>query len=314
MTEPVPTRKADCGRIHVMADDPGLRSALDVAVTRGGGISVAETERPNGLIAAVGPADLAAALKRLPSVRWVQLGGAGIDAYAALLDPTILWTSAKGAYAAPVAEHALMLCLATLRHLTVRARASSWGTQAGRSLHGLHCVVVGGGGIGTELVRLLSVFDCSVTVVRRSPRPVLGAHRVVDRKGLQAVLPETDVLFLAAALTSETAGMIGAAQLAAMPRSAVVVNVGRGGLLDTDALTFALQMGQVAGAGLDVTSPEPLPASHPLWRDDRVLITPHTADTPEMIEVFLAARVEENVRRRIAQTSLEGVVSPELGY
>lgn len=300
--------------VHVAAPDAELRAALEHAVRRGGGRVVELIESPDALVGAVGPGELGALLDAAPSVQWVQLGGAGIEAYADLLDRPVTWTSAKGAYAQPVAEHALLLALASLRDLTVRARATSWGTQSGRSLHGLRCVVVGGGGIGAEIARLLAGFDTTVTVVRRTPTPVAGADRVVSFDGLDAALGDADVLFLAAALTPETRGMIGAQRLAAMPRGAVIVNIARGGLLDTDALAAALDSGQISAAGLDVTDPEPLPAGHALWTSDRVLVTPHTADTPEMIRRMLGARVEENVRRWADGMELVGVVDPTLGY
>lgn len=301
-------------RVHVAANDDEMQYALEGAVVRGGGTVVGQDGAPEALIGAVGPDHLQELLQLMPTVQWVQLGGAGIDAYAQLLNTSLIWTSAKGAYAAPVAEHALLLALAGLRGITARARAAVWGTQAGRSMHGTRCVVIGGGGIGTEIVRLLGVFDTEVTVVRRDPNPIPGASKVVAFEHLDQVLPGADVLFLAAALTPDTVGMIGTDQLQMLPSGAVVVNVARGALIDTDALVEALEAGNIAAAGLDVTDPEPLPEGHPLWSDDRVIITPHTADTQEMIRVLLGARVEENVRQWSSRHPLIGVVNAELGY
>ena len=108
--------------------------------------------------------------------------------------------------------------------------------------------------------------------------------------------------------------MIGRAELAAMEPDAWLVNVARGGVVDTEALVEALRAGQIGGAALDVTDPEPLPAGHPLWDLPNCLITPHTADTEEMTRPLLAGRIAENVRRLAAGQELVGLLDPSLGY
>jgi phosphoglycerate dehydrogenase-like enzyme len=267
----------------------------------------------------VGPHDaeaLAAALRAAPRTRWVQLPSAGIEVYLehGLLDPALAWTSAKGAFAAPVGEHALALTLALLRHLPDRVRATSWGTQSGTSLHGARAVVVGAGGVALETVRLLAAFGAETVVVRRRPDPAPGATRTVTHERLRDELAEADVVVLAAALTEGTRALLGEAEIAALPARAVVVNVGRGGLVDTDALVRALAEGRLAGAGLDVTDPEPLPDGHPLWTEPRALITPHTADTWDMVRPLLGERITENARRFRRGEDLVGVVDPVAGY
>jgi phosphoglycerate dehydrogenase-like enzyme len=121
-------------------------------------------------------------------------------------------------------------------------------------------------------------------------------------------------VMLAAALTPQTRGMIGQKELGVMDRQAWLVNVARGALVDTTALVEALRSNQIGGAALDVTDPEPLPAGHPLWDLPNCLITPHTADTEQMTEPLLAARITENVQRLAAGQELEGRVDPDLGY
>jgi phosphoglycerate dehydrogenase-like enzyme len=121
-------------------------------------------------------------------------------------------------------------------------------------------------------------------------------------------------VFLALALTPDTVRILDADALAALPDHAWVVNVARGQHVDTDALVEALHAGTIGGAALDVTDPEPLPDDHPLWSAPNVLITPHTANTPEMGRVLLAARVRENVRRFAAGEDLLGPVHVDLGY
>jgi phosphoglycerate dehydrogenase-like enzyme len=259
---------------------------------------------------------LRAALAAQPRISWVQLPQAGIERVveAGVIDRHRRWTSAKGAYAEPVAEHALALLLAGLRQLKVRARARSWGAPGGVSLFDQPVTVVGGGGIAAVLLRLLEPFRTPVTVVRRHPEPVPGAARTVGSDRLLEALPGARAVVLTLALTPQTRGLIGRAELAAMDGGAWLVNVARGGLVDTGALADALRAGRIGGAALDVTDPEPLPAGHPLWNLPNCLITPHTADTEEMTRPLLAGRIAENVRRLAAGQELAGLVDPDLGY
>ncbi|MET4053113.1 phosphoglycerate dehydrogenase-like enzyme [Frigoribacterium sp. PvP054] len=266
------------------------------------------------------PAGLARALDDHPGIEWVQLPYAGVDAFAEVIaaraDRALpLWTSAKGAFAEPVAEHALMLVLSLLRVVPQRVRATSWATeQQGRSLYGAHVVIVGAGGIAVELMRLLAPFDVRVTIVRRSDDPVAGADRTVAVDRLDEVLPDADVVVLAAAATPGTSGLFDARRLALLPPTAVLVNVARGSLVDTDALVDAVRAERLWGAGVDVTTPEPLPDGHPLFGEPRVVVTPHQADTPEMTAPLLAERIRHNVAAFVGRGDFVGVVDPRAGY
>ena len=259
---------------------------------------------------------LARALAAAPEARWVQLPFAGVElaAGAGLLDPARTWTCAKGAYAEPVAEHALMLALAGLRFLRRRIRATSWGTAAGESLYDQPVTIVGGGGIAAALTTLLAPMRAQVTVVRRQSAPVPGAVRTLQTGQLAQALPGARVVFVALALTPETEHIIGATELAAMRPDAWLVNVARGRHVDTGALVDALRSRSIGGAALDVTDPEPLPEGHPLWDLDNAIITPHTADTPEMIRRMLSRRIGRNVAAFAAGRPLEGLVDPAAGY
>nr|WP_290472060.1 NAD(P)-dependent oxidoreductase [Leifsonia sp. 71-9] len=119
---------------------------------------------------------------------------------------------------------------------------------------------------------------------------------------------------MAAALTGGTRQLLSATEFAAMKEAAVLVNIARGGLIDTDALLAALREGRLAGAGVDVTDPEPLPDGHPLWDEPHCLITPHQADTPEMVAPMLAERVRLNVAAFLGDGRFVGLVDPEAGY
>ncbi|MBF4578451.1 NAD(P)-dependent oxidoreductase [Frigoribacterium sp. VKM Ac-2530] len=265
-------------------------------------------------------AGLEAALAEHPGIEWVQLPWAGVDAFSGVLEAhrdraLPLWTSAKGAYAEPVAEHALVLLLSLLRVVPSRVLASTWQTeQRGISLYGRHVVIVGAGGIARELVRLLAPFEVRVTIVRRTADPVEGVERTVSVDLLDEVLPTADVVVVAAAATPGTARLFDARRLALLPSRAVFVNVARGSLVDTDALVAAVRADRLWGVGLDVTDPEPLPDGHPLWRDPRVVVTPHQADTPEMTAPLLAGRIRHNVRALAGEGHFVGVVDPVVGY
>ncbi len=260
--------------------------------------------------------ELRRVLQSYPSINWVQLPLAGVDRMfeAEVIDRRRRWTSAKGAYAEPVAEHALALTLAGLRQLPQRARAESWGGHAGRTLYDRPVTVVGAGGITDALIRLLTPFRTDITVVRQRPVAVAGARRTLVTGQLRDALGTAQVVVLALALTPQTRGLIGQAELEAMREDAWLVNVARGALVDTQALVGALRTQSIGGAALDVTDPEPLPTGHPLWRMSNCLITPHTADTPEMTRPLLARRIAENVRRLATGYDLLGLVDPDLGY
>ncbi|MWV50245.1 hydroxyacid dehydrogenase [Rathayibacter sp. VKM Ac-2803] len=296
---------------------PRTKPVFTEAIEAGGGRVVGVDEDPEALLwLSYGRTDeLAAVLAAHPGIRWVQLPWAGVDVFSPVLEGSDLrWTSAKGAYAEPVAEHALALTLALLRSLPERARARSWGEKRAATLHRARVVVVGAGGIATQLLRLLSVFDAHITVVRRTAEALPGAERTVTADRLNEVVADADVVVLAAAATGSTARLVDAALLERMPESCVLVNVARGTLVDTDALVTALAEGRIAGAALDVTDPEPLPDGHPLWGEPRCLITPHTADTPEITAPLLAERVRANVAAFAAGEPLLGLVDTDAGY
>jgi phosphoglycerate dehydrogenase-like enzyme len=295
---------------------PGVAPFASEAVERGGGSVVGLTETPDALVwlDSHDAPGLEEAILAAPGIRWVQLPSAGVELMTSVIDQSRTWTCAKGAYARPVAEHALALTLAGLRQLPTRIPAHSWGPQGGTSLFGQRVTIIGGGGIAQALLELLVPFEVEATVVNRSGRAVSGAARTIAVSELDLGIQDALVVVLALALTPETRGIVGAEQLRKMDQVAWLVNVARGGHVDTDALVAALREGTIAGAALDVTDPEPLPDRHALWEIPNCIITPHTADTIEMVLPLLAERICTNVAHFAAGVPLVGLVDPEAGY
>jgi phosphoglycerate dehydrogenase-like enzyme len=259
---------------------------------------------------------LAELLAASPRIGWVHLPGAGVERFVSsgVLSGDRRWTCSKGAHSSLIAEHALALALAGLHSLGPSARASSWEATPVAALHGQPVTIVGGGGIASSLIRLLAPFDAPVTVVRRLPDPLPGASRTLGSEALHEALPDARVVFLALALTPATRHVIDAAALAHMHRRAWLVNVSRGPHVHTDALVNALRNDAIAGAALDVTDPEPLPAGHPLWDIDTCLVTPHNAGGSVAVMRLLADRVRDNVARYGAGEPLVGEVDLDAGY
>lgn len=302
----------DSPRIAVL---PRSADWIDAAVVEGGA-KLVDVDEATALVwtSANTPDELAAVLAERPDIDWVQLPWAGVDPYLPIMDGGRTWTCAKGVYADPVAEHALTLLLAGFRQIHHFARTTTWEPSDGRNLRGARIAIIGGGGIAESLIRLLAPFDCAITVVRRRPAPMDGVQRVLGTDALAEAITGVDALVLALPLLDDTRAIIGAPELALLAPGAWVVNVARGEHCDTGALIDALDDGDLGGAALDVTDPEPLPDGHPLWKRPDVIITPHTANTPEMARPLLSSRITKNVRRYADGEPLVGVVDPAVGY
>jgi phosphoglycerate dehydrogenase-like enzyme len=252
--------------------------------------------------------------------RWIQLPLAGIEAFHAtgVIDPGRTWTCAKGIYGPACAEHALMMMLAVARRLPHHLSATSWVPvhfgSGERRLRDATVLVVGTGGIGRALAAMLAPLGPRLLAVNRSGAPLPGAESTAPTGELPALLPAADFVVVAASLTAGTRHLFDRAMLAHMGGDAWLVNVARGGLVDTDALVEALRARSIGGAALDVTEPEPLPDDHPLWDLDNAIITPHTANTMDMGIVEYRALVARNVAHFARSEPLEGLVDPVLGY
>ncbi|KAB8189717.1 hydroxyacid dehydrogenase [Nonomuraea phyllanthi] len=248
-------------------------------------------------------------------VRWVQLPHAGVERWtrAGVITDKPVFTAATGSYGPPVAEHALALMLLAARGLHRLARATTWGPNTSREFAGSTVAIVGYGGIGRALTRMLEPFGCRILAVTdRGEAP--GADVVLPRARFRETLPEAGYVVIAAPATPETKGMFGKREFDLMREDAWLVNVSRGGLVVTDDLVAALREGRIGGAALDVTDPEPLPDGHPLWGMDNVLVTPHSANPRPAYWRGLAERVTANVRHLRDGEPLEGRVSPSQGF
>lgn len=215
-------------------------------------------------------------IRELPSLRVVQSLSAGVEAIVPLLPEGVRLANGRGLHDLSVAEHALALIHAAQRDLPrwfAQQTRGEWVREHTRSLADSRVLLVGYGSIGQAIERQLVAAEAVVTRVASRPRPDEDVHGVAE---LPALLPAADIVVLVLPETPATRGLIGAAELAALPDDALVVNVGRGTAIDTDALLAETRTGRLR-AGLDVVDPEPLPADHPLWTVPGVVITPHIA-------------------------------------
>jgi len=301
----------------VIAIAPVRYPQIVEAVTQAGGVLGSPAEA-DGLVWTdpESPDQLGLVLVGSPA-RWVQLPFAGLDSFADMLDTERTWTSAKGIYGPTVAEHALALMLAAARGIHTYVGMSTWSPRElapVRRLKDSRVLIIGTGGIGRALARQLLPLEAVITAVNRTGEPMPGAASTVPAGLLGEVVGLADWVVLAAPLTTSTRHLINQRMLRTFSRQAWLINVARGGLVDTNALVTSLERGDIAGAALDVTDPEPLPDGHPLWSFGNVIITPHVANTWEMAVPQLAARVERNVLALAGGTPLEGEVDVALGY
>jgi len=260
------------------------------------------------------PNGLEKMLTENPQLEFVQLPFAGVDAFQNVLHFPVRFACAKGSYREPVAEHALMLAMALGRVIPERVRANSWGRKFAASLYDANILIVGAGGITEELLRQLTPFRCDVSVVRNKPQTLPGATRTVQLAELNEHLPKADWVFLACSLTESTRNLFDLERFKLMKPSAYLVNVARGAVVDTLDLVTALNGEVIAGAGVDVTEPEPLPDGHPLWTAKNVIVTPHTADTNAQVVRLFSVRIKENLAAYKGLGDWVGLVDPDLGY
>jgi len=254
--------------------------------------------------------------------RWIHSLWTGVDGIfeAELLQHPAVLTNGRGVFSRPLSDWvlAVMLFFAfDFRRVIQQQEQRVWKPFVSSTLEG-HCLgIVGYGAIGSAVARRARTFGMKIAAMRRRPE-LFQNDSAVDQayspSQLHELLSVSDYLLLVTPLTHETRGMIGEAEIAAMKPSAVIMNIGRGPVLDDAALVRALQNGGIRGAALDVFNTEPLPADHPLWQMPNVLLSPHTADR---VEGFLGPAFDcffENLNRFLAGDSLLNVVDKQAGY
>jgi phosphoglycerate dehydrogenase-like enzyme len=259
---------------------------------------------------------------RSSRLRWIHSAAAGVDRVTTpvVRERGLMVTNARGVFSRPIAEYVVMMSLAIARRLPQLLelqRERTWQPLRGRELSELTIGIVGYGSIGVELSRLLAPFGCRVLATRRHPERGAGDASNVELHGLDRldeVLRASDIVVVAAPLTDETAGLIGAEQLAQMREDAWLINIARGRLIDEIALRRALQSGWIGGAVLDVFSEEPLAPDSPLYATPNLLITPHTSWASDRVAERTVDLFVENLRAYQSGEPMRNVVDLEAGY
>jgi phosphoglycerate dehydrogenase-like enzyme len=300
-----------------------LQALPDVRVTVGENAEALASAAPEAdvvLTAFRGRDVLEDVFRRTPRVRWVHSLSAGIDhvLFPALVESPVPLTNASGVFSAALAEFALaglLFFAKDLRRMVRSQMAGVWDPFDVTPLAGRTLGIVGFGDIGRATARVARGAGMRILAVRRHPTPSdPDADDVVPPQRLHELLGRVDDVAVTLPLTPETRGLIGARELALLKSHAVLVNVGRGPLVDEAALVRALEARQLRGAALDVFETEPLPAGHPFYRLDNVLLSPHCADhTPGWQESTLDFFLENLARFRAGQP-LENVVDKRRGY
>ena len=249
-------------------------------------------------------------IDELPDIEVVQTQLAGYDGQLELLPPGVTLCNARGGHDDATAEHAIGLALAVLRRVpeAVRGHGSWQKLQTGmRSLADSRVLILGYGSIGRAVAERLVPMKARITAVATTARTddLVGEVRPMDDLG--ELLPHQDVVIVLVPLNEQTRGLVGEDFLARLPDGALVVNVARGGVFDTDAV---IRHASRLPFALDVTDPEPLPDGHPLWDAPGVLITPHVAGGTTAMLPRVAALVRSQLRRWVDGESLANVVSP----
>ncbi len=240
-------------------------------------------------------------LLEAPNATWLHMFSAGLDdpVFGLLAERGITVTHSAGSSAIPIAHTVIMQVIALCREARAFGVAQSehrWANSDTLDVEGRRMGVVGLGSIGTEVARLAAHFGIHVIGVRRTPTGDEPCETWPTTR-LHELLPQIDDLVLTAPLTPETRGIIGAPELALLPKGAHMVNVGRGELVDETALVAALQSGHLGGAALDVFVVEPLPIESPLWDLPNVIVTPHSSGTTALSAQRAADIFADNLRR-----------------
>lgn len=263
------------------------------------------------------------ALQPFRKLKWFHLVWAGVDRYKPEDFPAeARFTNGSGAYGVTIAEHMIACILAfyrQLRHYDRLQQSHCWDPnwQEG-TLEGKTVLILGAGDIGCALAKRLRGFDCKIIGIRRTGGNLPGFDEMYTLDALDALLPQADVVAGCLPGTKETAGLFNETRLRSMKPAALLLNCGRGNLIDTAALEKVLQEGHLGGCALDVMNPEPLPESSPLWDMERVILTPHISGASfghvQEMEDRIYRLAAENLRRYLDGEELLNRVDFEAGY
>ena len=283
---------------------------------------VQEIADADAFIGEVTPQQLRAAKK----LKWVQTMSAGVERILHLSggndlrDSNIVLTNNQTVQGPEIADHAMGMLLTLARGIhtfLIHKQQELWQARpyAGIELNGRTAVVIGVGGIGTQIAFRAWAHGMTVIGVDAEDVPYMPiTKKIVKPDQLNEVIPEADVVFVAAPHTPMSHKMMGPKQFDLMKKGAYFIAVSRGGLYDLNSLVNALESRQLAGAGVDVTDPEPLPKGHPLWKCENVIITPHIAGRSDKDRARMVGTIKENIRRFVEGKPLINVVDKQKGY
>ncbi len=260
----------------------------------------------------MGAEDNGRLMAQMTSLQVAQSLSAGVETIRPYVPTGVTFANARGVHDASTAELAVGLMLASLRGVPEYVRAAeraAWAPSQHRSLADRRVLLVGYGAVGAAVERRLQGFECEVRRVARRSRPASdNSPQVSSYDDLPELLSWAEVVVLTVPLTDETRGMVDAGFLAAMPDGALLVNVARGPVVDTDALVTETSNGRLSAA-LDVTDPEPLPAGHPLWSHPSVLVVPHVGGATDAFPSRALRLVREQIHRHLAGEPLANVIT-----
>lgn len=319
---------AQSKKILVTGADPALVKELESASSQARIVAVRpdsvlqEIADADALIGEIKPEQVRAAKK----LKWVQTMSAGVERILHLSggndlrDSNIILTNNQIVQGPEIADHALAMLLMLSRGLNVffaHRQQELWQPRPypGIELAGRTAVVLGVGGIGTQISIRAWAFGMNVVGVDPEDIPYTPfVKRVVKPDQINEVLPDADVVFVSAPHTPLSHKMIGPQQFELMKKNSYFIAVSRGGLYDLNALVKALDSKRLAGAGVDVTDPEPLPKGHPLWKFDNAIVTPHIAGRSDKDRARMVGTIKENIRRFVDGKPLINVVDKQKGY
>jgi phosphoglycerate dehydrogenase-like enzyme len=331
----VATPSFDKGIPH--ADDDVMKAiravGKDIKVTDGSALLGAEMRGDNGhraeidallantdvLFGFIPPQDI---LKRAPNLKWFQVTSAGVDRHIGteIWKSKVIITGVSGIHATPIGEFVMALMLMFAKNTPLGFKmmyAHHWDRYSSSTLRGKTVGIVGLGHIGAEVARLAKAFHMNVIATRRSTKTSSKAKNVdllLPTARMKEMLAKSDFVAVCCPLTPETRHIVGEAELKAMKPTARIINIGRGPLIDPEALIKALKNKTIAGAGLDVTEPEPLPPDSPLWGMDNVILSPHVSGGMEDYMLRAAELFADNLRRYLAGKKLVNLVNRKRGY